>query len=325
MLVATAQKIRQALGKARHIVVTTHVSPDGDALGSLTAVGAALASQGKQAILVCDDEIPARFSFLPLFDRIQRTLDQDVSYDLVLVLDCGDETRIGQVGQDLPEPRPTFINIDHHVTNTRFGDIDLVDPDATSTAEILYHLFAELDYALTADVALCLLTGVVTDTLGFRTDGVTAKTLSVASDLMEAGADLSLVTMQTLNLMPLSTLRLWRVGLDNMKLEEGLLWTVISHKERSAVGYAGDSSSGLSNLLVNVESVAISAVLLEMADDTVRVGFRARPPYNVSELAQRLGGGGHPLAAGCKLEGPLAKAEAMVVELGKKEIRKQSA
>jgi phosphoesterase RecJ-like protein len=176
---------------------------------------------------------------------------------------------------------------------------------------------------MTKDLATCLLTGIVTDTLGFRTAGVTASTLSAAGDLMEAGADLDLVTTQALLIKPMSTLRLWQIGLDKMKLEDdGLIWTAISDEEQQAIGYVATGSGGLVNMLANVDEAVMSAVLLEDGA-AVHVGFRCRPPFNVAELAVNLGGGGHPLAAGCTLDGPLENAISLVVSLSKEAIRQQ--
>ncbi len=317
------EDIKKAIDSAAQIMVITHVDPDGDALGSLTAMGVALTQQGKSVTLLCDGSVPSRFSYLPMGDQVKQAADSDVDYDLLIAVDCGDEQRMGQVYASLAQPTPKIINIDHHITNSKFGDINLVDAVAVSATEILYRLFGELGYEITADAALCLLTGLVTDTLGFRTDGVTANTLRTAGDLVEAGADLGLVTTQALKLKPMSTLRLWQIGLENMELEDGLIWSSINNQERKSAGHLSPSTAGLVNLMADVNRAAASVVLLEMEDGTVRVGFRCRPPYNVSDVATALGGGGHPLAAGCTMEGPLEKAEMMVVEMAKESIRQQ--
>jgi phosphoesterase RecJ-like protein len=168
------------------------------------------------------------------------------------------------------------------------------------------------------------LTGVVTDTLGFRIPGVNAETFRTASTLMEAGADLGFITLNALLIKPMSTLRLWQAGLNHMRLEDGVLWTAIDDREREAAGYTGTSSGGLVNMMANIEEVAMSAVLIEEGDK-VYVGFRCRPPYNVAELALNLGGGGHPLASGATLDGPLNKAISLVVDLARDSIRQQRA
>jgi bifunctional oligoribonuclease and PAP phosphatase NrnA len=322
----TDKAILTAVQQAENILVITHVGPDGDALGSITAMGVALRQLGKKATLLCDNRVPERFSYLPLANQIQPPNEhRPTNYDLLIAVDCGDETRMGQSFATLPNPVATTINIDHHVTNTYFGDIQLVVPEAVSATEILYDLFRNIGVTITTDLAMCLLTGVVTDTLGFRTVGVKAKTLRIASELVEAGADLPLITMQGLSRKPYSTAQLWQIGLNNMRLEDGLIWTKINNVQREAIGYNNSSTGGLVNFLGNVNQAAISAVLLEMDDGTVRVGFRCDPPYSVSELALNLGGGGHPLAAGCSLDGPLDKAEALVVAMGKETIRQQKA
>ena len=317
--------IETLLSRASNVLVVTHVSPDGDAIGSLTAAGLALKQLGKEVALVCDDGSPARFSFLPLSNTIHNRVDASAAYDLLLALDCGDMSRMGRAYRDVGKPKPPIINIDHHVTNTYFGEVDVVETECTSTAEILYHLLPKLDITITTELATCLLTGIVTDTLGFRTVGVTGDTFQAASALMDAGADLAQITAEALLIKPLTTMQLWRIGLDNMKLEEeGVLWTSISEEERRSIGYDGSSSGGLVNMMANVAEATMSAVLIE-ADKQVYVGFRCRPPYSVSELALNLGGGGHPLASGCTLDGPLAKAEALVVDMSKESIRQQRA
>jgi phosphoesterase RecJ-like protein len=323
VLASTVEAIVEALEQSTEILVIAHVGPDGDAASSLSATGLVLQRLGKSFTLACDSAIPARFKFLPLYERLQRKPDDALTYDLVIALDCGDIDRLGKAFTRLPEPKPPIVNIDHHITNTRFGLVDLVMPEANSTTEILFHLFEAMGVELTTDLAVSLLAGLVTDTLNFSTAGVTADTLKTASVLVEAGADLFTVTMKSLNLKQLSTLLIWQKGLGNMKLEDGLLWTSISSEESNSTGHKGTSSFGLGNMMANVYQAAMSAVLLEMADGRVSVGFRCRPPYSVSELAGSLGGGGHHLAAGCTLDGPLEAAESLVVTRGKASIRLQ--
>ncbi len=305
--------IQHTLEKAENILVVTHVDPDGDAIASLTAVGLALKQIEQKATLVCDDSVPERFRYLPLSQKVRKSPDTVKGHDLLIAVDCGDEFRMGRAFSSLPDPKPFIINIDHHVTNTRFGDINLVDPKATSTAEMLYHLFADLGITISPEIALSLLTGLVTDTLGFCTVGVSADTLRIAADLVESGADLGFVTMYALNLKSMSTMQLWGTGMNKMQLEKGLLWTSITNQERKAANFRSNSSVGLVNLLADVDEVSMGAVLMEMDDGTVKVGLRCRPPYDVSAVAVGLGGGGHPLAAGCTMTGSLAEAEALLV------------
>lgn len=324
MLPATIiESIRLSLAKAESVLVLSHVEPDGDAIASLAATGLALAQRGKRFALVCDDGLPERFQFLPMTDRISAAPQPGAAFDLIIALDAGDTSRLGNAFASLPAPLPTVINIDHHITNTRFGAINLIQPEATATTEILFELFSALNVPLSEPLAVCLLSGLVTDTLGFRTAGVSGHTLRIASQLVEAGANLYDVTAKALTLKPMSTLLLWQKGLNNMHFEEGLLWTSISSSEREEVGRLDSSSMGLSNLLVEVYKVSVSAVLVETSDGRVSVSFRCRPPYSVSELARGLGGGGHHLAAGCTVDGPLEKAVALVISRSKESMRQQ--
>lgn len=317
------KEFQLAIEQASHISVFTHVGPDGDALGSLTAMGQVLLAAGKTVTLIVDSPIPPRFAYLTLIDTVRDKMDAAVTSDLIIALDCGDEQRLGRPFEQLAV-KPPVINIDHHVTNPRFGSLNWINAKATSTAEMLYVLFSDMGVTLTPAMATSLLTGMVTDTLGFRTPNVTGDTLRISGLLVDAGADLPLITMQTLNLQPMSTVRLWQVGLNEMKLEDGLLWTAISRDDRARIGHKGDSSSGLVNFLADVDKAAVGVVLLEMDDGSIRVGLRCRPPFDVSELAMELGGGGHPQAAGCTLDGPLAKAEAMIVDKCKELISQQA-
>lgn len=318
------EDIRNHITEANRIIVITHIGPDGDAMGSLTAVGQALKQMGKMPHLVCDDGVPSRFSYLSETKYVMQDPESN-PYDLLIAVDCGDVLRMGDAYRSLQYPTPKIINIDHHVTNTQFGHVNLVDPNATSTTEILFGLFQSLEIEIDANIALSLLTGLVTDTLGFRTAGVTAHTLDVASQLIEAGADLSFVTMQALNVKPLSTIQLWQIGLTNMKIEDGFIWTSISAEEQEEIGFTGAGTNGLVNILADIDVANIGAALLEMPDGTVRVGFRSRAPYDVSVIATELGGGGHPLASGCSVSGPLASAEERVVRVTLDSLRRQKA
>lgn len=318
----SVQAIKSMIEKAHAVLVVTHLSPDGDAIGSLIGMGLALQQLGKEVTLACEDPSPEIFSYLVGMRDIQLPPIRK-SFDLLVSVDCGDEERMGKVYRELPAVSLPILNIDHHVTNTNFGTINLVQPSATSTAELLYQLFVQLGVVISQEIAESLLTGVVTDTQGFRIAGVTPQTIRVASKLMEAGADLASITMRALNLRPLATLKMYQHGLANMKFKRGFLWTAISYVEQQQANYQETGSAGLVSMFGNTTEAAMGAVLMEMADGRVAVSFRCRPPWNVSDLATGLGGGGHPFASGCTLAGPLATAERLVMERAIAEIDRQ--
>lgn len=313
----------EALDRARQVLVITHIQPDGDAISSLLATGHALQQLNKQFSLVCDDGLPARYRFLPLSDLVLKSPVRDREYDLIIALDAADESRMGRAYERLKRPRPAIINIDHHMTNMGYGKININDDQASSTTEVLSRLFPRLDIEINKGMAQCLLTGIVTDTLSFSTANVTSKTLEIASSLVTRGADLYEISLNALHLHRLSKLKVWQIGLKNIVLEDGVIWTVINNEEREEAGQSGSSSFGLGNFMSNVYDAAMSAVILEMGDGNVSVGFRSRPPYDVSQIAVSLGGGGHSLASGCTVQGPLAQAESIVIARCKSSISQQ--
>jgi phosphoesterase RecJ-like protein len=318
--------IQFAVEKANRVLVIAHVDPDGDAIGSLTAVGQGLQQLGKRVTLACDDAVPQRYLTLTLAADVRRAPNTDIPYDLVIAVDCGDQSRMGWTYDCLPEPKPTLANIDHHVTNTRFGAFNIIDPDASSTAEILFRFLPEIGVEMTPQIAESLLTGIVTDTMGFRTTNVSAATLRAAADLVDAGADIADISLRALHQKQFSTAKMWGIGLGNMSLDDGLLWTSISREAMQRAGLDGNpNSSGLVNFLADVDAAAMGVVISEMNDGTVRVTMRATPPYNVADVATQFGGGGHALAAGCTLDGPLERAEERVVAACREAIRRQRA
>ncbi len=318
--------IQFAIEKANRVLVIAHVDPDGDAIGSLTAMGQGLQQLGKRVTLVCDDNVPPRFQGLTLANEVRRAPRADVQYDLIIAVDCADESRMGWAYENLPEPKPTLANIDHHITNARFGAFNIVDPDASSTAEVLHRFLNEIGVEMTTGIARSLLTGIVTDTLGFRTTNVTAATLRAAADLVDAGADIADISLHSLHQKPFTTAKVWGIGLSHMQLEDGLLWTSISREQMQSAGLEGNpNSSGLVNFLADVDQAVMGVVLSETLDGDVRVTMRAQPPYNVAEVAVQFGGGGHALAAGCALDGPLEQAETRVVAACRQAISRQRA
>ena len=162
---ATTKAIQERIAEAKEIAVITHLGPDGDALGSLTAVGLYLRSLGKSTTLYCESDIPRRFDFLPLISRVQKDVPSDAAYDLLIAVDCGDVERMGLPFTSMATPKLGIINIDHHITNTRFGDINVVGETAVSATEVLYEIFDEMGAEIQSDLATSLLTGLVTDTL----------------------------------------------------------------------------------------------------------------------------------------------------------------
>jgi phosphoesterase RecJ-like protein len=289
-----------------------HVAPDGDALGSLTGLAYALRQLGHSPIAACPDAIPSRFDYIPNI----RAVVQDFTdpFDLVVALDCSDLGRLGGFSKLPRFGQNPLINIDHHVSNVGFGDVDLVDPQASSTAEVLLRLLEHLDVSLDETLATCLLIGMVTDTRGFRTNNVTPRVMETAWRLMEAGASLPHITRHSLDCRPLVAIHLWGAALSRLRSKDGVIWTSMPLGMRRGIGYQGDGDAGLVSFLLTAEEADASVVFVEQDDGRIEVGMRAAPGFDVAPLAVRFGGGGHALAAGFSIPGPLEAAEERVLD-----------
>ena len=300
----------QALQSSRRPLLIAHVSPDGDAVGSLLGAGLMLYRLGKDPVLACQDKVPSGFQFLPFQDRVVRDAPGDV--DLVVALDSSDPTRLGDVYDSRRHGQLPLIVIDHHVTNVYFGAINWVEPDACATAELIYYLAVSLDVSFDAELATCLLTGIVTDTRGFRTNNTSARVMAIASRLMEAGAPLNKITEDVLNTRSYNLIRLWARVLDTISLEDRVVSVANMMRMRGDLGGLV-RAEGLASFILGAHEAQISAVFTELPEGQVECSFRARPGNDVSATALEYGGGGHPLAAGCTIWGPLDEVRTEIV------------
>lgn len=303
--------IREILAPARRALVATHIMPDGDAIASALGLAWALRRKGLEVRLACEDPVPAELRFLPgSEDFAPRTRTDE---DVIIAVDCGDLGRLGQVYQAEACAGVPLVNIDHHGTNPHFGTVNWVQ-ERSSTAELVLELVLFLGIPLDTPIATCLLTGILTDTRGFRTASTTAETLRAAMTLVSAGAHLAQIADAVFNRRPLEALRLWGVALALARHEDGILWVPISQEMLRSLGASDAAVSGLANFLSTFDHTLVYVVLHELADGRVDVNLRSRPGVNVAAVAQALGGGGHPQAAGCLLPGPLSRVEALVLD-----------
>jgi phosphoesterase RecJ-like protein len=300
---------RRRIARAERVLLLTHVSPDGDAVGSLLGLGLALRAAGKEVSFACADPIPDTFRFLPACGEI--TDNPRGQFDLTIALDSADLGRLGKLGENLP--RPIDLAVDHHTTNPGYAELNLVDEAAASTAELVAELLEPLGLPLTRPVAECLLAGIITDTLGFRTSNVTAKTLAMAHKLVTAGASLPEVYDLSFYKRSFAAIRLWGYGLSRIKLEDRIVWTSLTLQDKEQARYYGQGDADLVNTLTSVREADIAVILTEREDGRVKVSWRAVPGLNVATLAAAFGGGGHVAAAGAEIPGPLDEAEKRVL------------
>jgi bifunctional oligoribonuclease and PAP phosphatase NrnA len=302
-----ARAIRDAIVASARPVILTHANPDADAVAAALGALALCRHLKREPTLVTsgDHVLPDNLRFLRGGEQLQRADDDAiVASDLLIFVDCADVSRLGPQFYELAsefERRRATINIDHHVTNTRFGTLNLVVPEASATAEIITAMLQALDLEIEPDEATALLAGLYGDTLGLRTPSTTPGTLRASATLIEAGADLDTIIDNLFRLKPFSTVTLWGEALQRAQWRGALVWTAIYPDMLERTGATRAEAEGVVNFLAGVIGGRAGALLYEEPWGW-RVSLRSvSEEVNVAELAGRPGGGGHPRAAGCRL------------------------
>lgn len=298
--------IAALLAAARSLVITGHVHPDGDCLGSVLALYHGLVATGKKVQMLIDDDIPAMYRFMPGVELIGKPADAKLVCDALVVLDASDAERIGKVGAAVEAP---VINIDHHTSNVKFADYWLIDSQAAATGELILRLFREMKTEITEDIAICLYTAIATDCGFFKYANTSPSTLRDAAYLMECGAQPHLIAEQ-LDTRPLATLTALGKVLQTLEFHSGGQIATISVTRE--VGEYAQNTEGFINYPRTVEGVEVAIMFKEAEDKNVRVSLRSKN-IDVSSIALSFGGGGHMRAAGCTVTGSLKDAQAKVV------------
>lgn len=308
-----------ALLRDTHVIfIAAHIMPDGDCLGSQLALGHALRELGKRVTLSLDDRIPESYNFMDGIREIAARPPGD--QQLFVYVDGSDASRYGKAyDRERIGGRPV-VNIDHHATNDPFADMNLVDPDAASTAEIIYELLRALEAPVRPGIAQALLTGIVTDTLGFRTVATTPATLEKATELMRRGASIPEIVDRVYNRRSFSSLRVLGHAINNSHIENGILWSQVDFKTLQALGVNGNGTSGIVNTLLSVADARIAFFIVEKQDGRGDLGLRSRASIDISGVARRLGGGGHRQAAGAMLPPPFETAAQRVLSAIREEL-----
>ncbi len=303
--------IKERLGDAGKILITGHIRPDGDAVGSMLGLGIALENAGKRVQMVLPAGLPHVFEHLEGSERIQREVEGEI--DTFISVDCAEFSRIHKELQTFGEP---FLNIDHHITNTKYAEINLVEADAVATASILMKHIPAWGLEIDKASASALLTGLITDTLGFRTSNMTPQAFRQAAELMEKGANIPDLYYRALVSRSFKAARYWGKGLTNLERDGQMVWAVLSLKDRKAVKYHGNDDADLINMLSSIEKSPMALIFVEQRDGTVKVSWRARnKKWDVAKVAAKFGGGGHRAAAGATIEGSLEEIELRVLHV----------
>lgn len=316
-----------AIRGARHVTAICHESPDGDTLGAALAIALIAERLGKEAEVVAGDPIPPFLAFLPRVDRVrqQPLLEPNVA----VVVDAGDLARTGSVARDCADwlARAMIVNIDHHVSNPRFGAVNLVDPVAAATCEIVALLLPELGITLDAELATCLMAGVVQDTHTFAHPNATPRTLRVGADLLAAGAPLSAINRSIYADKPFATLRLWGLMLAGVaEAREGrIVHATMTLAMLGETGNDASASEGFIDLLGLSRGADIILLFKEAESNRIRVSVRTSERADAVAITSQFGGGGHARAAGCTVEAPLEEARARVLAASERELARADA
>ncbi len=308
---------------AGRIWLPLHVGPDGDCIGSNLAFARSLKAHGYDPVVVSIDPIPAMYQPLIPPEEIfigDRPPGPPATH--IACLDISDPRRTGGFYRANEatfngETGVKVLNLDHHATNVRFGDLQLLDVNAAACAEQIAVLLNDLGWPVDAEIARYILLGVVTDTLGFRTPATTTRTLRVAAHMMERGGDLFGIVDQVFNTRPLSTIMLWSKALASVSLgaDGRVIYIHVTPQMLKAAGAKEEELEGLSSYLSTVRGkVKVAAVLKEGQDNTTRVSIRSNPGVDVANIAKRFGGGGHPQAAGATIPAVGGEADRLFLE-----------
>lgn len=299
---------------ADHILITAHLHPDGDAIGSTLATAWICKALGKSVTLVNDSHVPERYLFLPDANQIQLANEVDQKFQYVLALDCADEHRVGDV-RHLYAEGVQICNIDHHATNDLYGEVNIVVDQASSTVEILMDWIEELKLELDSTIATYLYTGLLTDTGGFRYSNTSPKVLMQAAKLVGVGIQSHLIADRLLETVSLRELQLLQVALNTLKLSPDckVAWMTLTQDDFEKHEATSDDIGDIVNYARNIEGVDVGLLFREEADH-IKVSFRSRELVDVGEVAKLFGGGGHARAAGCSMDGEASEVEKKVLD-----------
>ncbi len=300
--------IRESISRSERIVVTSHIRPDHDAIGSLLGLGLALETIGKHVQMVLTDSIAVSMRFLEGADKVKKKVEEP--FDLFISLDCSDTKRLGNA---LPDGISVDINIDHHLSNLNFGKVNLVEPENVATSAVIAGHLDQWGLSMDKNVAAPLLMGILGDSLGFRTSNTTSSTLRLAADLMDYGIDLPEIYNKTLVGRSYQAAKYWGVGLGKLTKKDGIIYSSLTLNDRKAVSYTGNDDADLINMLSSIDGPSVAIMFVEQSYDKVKVSWRAIPGIDISKLALTFGGGGHPAASGAEIEGSLEDVQDKVI------------
>ncbi|KXG75797.1 Bifunctional oligoribonuclease and PAP phosphatase NrnA [Thermotalea metallivorans] len=307
------EKIYQEIERGEHIFILPHVLPDGDTIGSSLALFLALKKVGKKPYVLLSDDIPYHLTFLPIGD-IQREIAETITPDLVIAVDCSDMERLGSRRKYI-EQASISLNIDHHITNTRFASVNWVDDEAAATGEMIYTLIKDMGISLDQEIATCLYAAITTDTGSFKYSNTTPKTHRIAAELLASGIPLNGITTEIYQNKPAYQVKLLSVVLNTLEFcySGKLALLHVTQDMLDGTGAKVSDTDGLIEYARDIKGVEVGVLLKELEPGEIKVGFRSKYNIDVSKVAGQFGGGGHTKASGCTIKGDMKNVKEAVV------------
>src|SRR5215470_10844450 len=305
-------QVVELVDKKRRFMITSHIRPDGDGLGSGLALYWMLRSLGKDATVLLRDEVPPAYTVLPGSDLVVVAPDIDGDYDAAFLMECSDVDRPG-----LATLREQFVvNIDHHSTTRPFGNINWVDSTAAAVGEMIYNLCKALGVEVTKEIADCVYTALLTDTGSFHFSNTTERTLKIASELVRRGVEPAKISQALFYSYPFSRVKLLGLVLSNIERDESgrIAWVAVDRDTMYEAGACDEDADGIVNHALSVGQVEAVAFFKELAPGAYRISLRSKGRTNVAKVAETFGGGGHRNAAGCRIEGDFDDVKRRVIE-----------
>ncbi|MCJ8501154.1 DHH family phosphoesterase [Desulfatitalea alkaliphila] len=318
--------IIEQIERHRNFLVASHTHPDGDAIGSLLATGLALRAMGKTVHLFNESPIPAVYRFLPSVHTIVPHIDPEMAFDVAIVLDCGDIERVGQAAAHIRQA-PLLINIDHHVTNTRFGHLSLVDEAACATAEIIHRIIQRMPVKIDCAMATAIYTGILTDTGSFRFSNTNRAAFAICEAMISRGANPYEVAQHVYGTYSLGRIKLLNLALDSLEIAPNGKVSVMTLTQRMLreTRTQAEDIDGLINYARRIEDIKVAALIHELGgpDNGARgkgrsqfhVSLRSDGTVDVARIAAQYGGGGHTSASGFSIEATLPELKQQLMGL----------
>jgi phosphoesterase RecJ-like protein len=297
------------------------MQPDGDNIGSSLALCLALKKLGKKVVFVIDDNVPELYRFLKGAREAEKPSSvEEIDFDLLIALDCGDLERLGKAAQLVSKTK--LVNIDHHISNTKFGEMNLVEENASATAEIVYKLIKSMGIFIDKDIADCIYTGIVTDTGMFQYSNTSEETHSITAELIIAGVSPSDIFNKIYQNSPKEKVLLLGEALKSLEFFNNDMVSCISISKAQVDNIAEEDidTEGIVNLGRDIFGVEVAIFLKQKETNLVKVSLRSKTYIDVSIIAKDFGGGGHIRAAGCAVEGSLESVKQQILEAIQKQI-----